>query len=86
MKRLNISLLTSLQCRKYGADDKSLLCEVRFFAFISQRLMYHMAHPEDNPRDIYITAHLSAPLMPDALELIEDKKQFAASSRCNLQR
>lgn len=59
----------------------SLLLRSGFFALIQQRPYGIIADPTVTPRDIFITACYTAPLMPDALELLgEDKKylQLAA--------
>lgn len=61
--------------RMSAEELKSLLCEAGFFALINQRPYDYMAHPGDTPRDIFVTAHYSAPLMPDALELVSEDKQ-----------
>lgn len=59
----------------------SLLLRSGLFALIKQRPYDIVADPTVTPRDIFVTACYTAPLMPDALELLgEDKKylQLAA--------
>lgn len=55
----------------------SLLLRSGLFALIKQRPYDIVADPTVAPRDIFVTAYYSAPLMPDALELLgEDKKHL----------
>ncbi|MDO5035391.1 MAG: Na(+)-translocating NADH-quinone reductase subunit A [Porphyromonas sp.] len=53
-----------------------LLLESGLFALINQRPYDYVAFPGTTPRDIYVTAHFSAPLMPDALKIVEKDKKY----------
>ncbi len=54
----------------------SLLLESGLFALIKQRPYDIVADPTVMPRDIFVTANYTAPLMPDALELIAEDKKY----------
>lgn len=59
----------------------SLLMESGMLAFVRKRPYDLVVDPEERPRDIYVTASFTAPLMVDAMTLLgEDKKylQIAA--------
>lgn len=60
-----------------GSDRevRSLLLESGLFALIKQRPYDIVADPTVTPRDIFVTANFTAPLMPNALDLIGDDKQ-----------
>lgn len=49
-----------------------LLMESGLFALIKQRPYDIVANPTVTPRDIFVTANFTAPLMPHALELIKE--------------
>lgn len=49
-----------------------LLLSSGLFALIKQRPYDIVANPSVTPRDIFVTANFTAPLMPDALELVRD--------------
>ena len=50
----------------------SLLLESGLFALMKQRPYEMVADPTVTPRDIFVTANFTAPLMPNALELINE--------------
>lgn len=76
---------TNVEYKNYdvtGVEQKSfeeiteLLSTSGMMALFRNRPYDIVVNPMIRPRDIYVTAHLSAPLMPDALELIEQDKKY----------
>lgn len=57
-----------------------LLSESGLMALFRNRPYDIVVNPTVRPRDIYITAYLSAPLMPDALHLIDQDKAHLQSA------
>jgi Na+-transporting NADH:ubiquinone oxidoreductase subunit A len=61
-----------------GTDREALiqtLLEMGLWPFITQRPYGVIANPEDNPRDIFISAYNSAPLGPDTGFLLKDEQE-----------
>jgi len=54
---------------------KALLLEAGLWPFIKQRPYDRVAIPSETPRDIFVTAHFSAPLAPDFDFLVKDEEE-----------
>ena len=54
---------------------KALLLEAGFWPFIKQRPYDRIANPSETPRDIFVTAHFSAPLAPEFEFVVKDEKE-----------
>ena len=65
----------------------SLLLESGMFSFFKQRPYDRIANPQDTPRDIFVTANLTAPLAPKFAYLVkgrEDELQLALDALTRL--
>lgn len=62
--------------RLNSEETLSLLLESGLFALIKQRPYDIVANPHQRPRDIFVTGCFTAPLMPNALSLIQEDKQY----------
>ncbi len=57
------------------ADLLDLLLESGMMAFVKQRPYDRLINPEVTPRDIFVTAHFTAPLAPDFGYLLEGRQE-----------
>lgn len=74
---LNIDSYSKDQLLKLKSDDiKSIISKSNLWHFIRQRPFNCVANPQDNPRDIFVSAYLTAPLSPNLELVVKDQEDY----------